>query len=111
MVDTAGFKDNTWLDLYGHPATDALRVSEHFYRRDFGHMDLEITMSDSKAYTKPWRIVLHPRLLPDAEMLEFVCVENNKGIEHMFVAGQMIRRAGRDLPAVGAGRWVRPESA
>jgi len=82
-VDTAGLKDNTWLDLYGHPATDALRVSEHFYRRDFGHMDLEIIMSDSKAYTKPWRIVLHPRLLPDAEMLEFVCIENNKGIEHM----------------------------
>ena len=83
VVDTTGLKDKTWLDLYGHPATDALRVSEHFYRRDFGHMDLEITMSDSKAYTKPWRIVLHPRLLPDVEMLEFVCIENNKGIEHM----------------------------
>jgi hypothetical protein len=83
VVETIGLKDDTWLDLYGHPATDALRVTERFHRRDFGNMDLEIIMTDSKAYTKPWRIMLHPRLMPDSEILEFACIENNKGIEHM----------------------------
>jgi hypothetical protein len=60
-----------------------LRVTERFHRRDFGNMDLEITMTDSKAYTKPWRIMLHTRLMPDSEILEFVCIENNRGMEHM----------------------------
>jgi hypothetical protein len=83
VVETAGLKDNTWLDLFGHPATDALRVTERFQRRDFGHMDLEIAMSDAKAYTKPWRIELHPHLLPDNELLEWICLEGNRGTEHM----------------------------
>jgi len=83
VVETAGLKDNTWLDLFGHPATDALRVTERFQRRDFGHMDLEITMTDAKAYTKPWRIELHPHLLPDNELLEWICLEGNRGMEHM----------------------------
>jgi hypothetical protein len=83
VVETVGLKDNTWLDLFGHPATDALRVTERFHRRDFGHIDIDITMTDSKAYTKPWPIILHPQLMPDSEMLEFVCIENNKGVEHM----------------------------
>jgi hypothetical protein len=71
------------LDLFGHPATDALRVTERFRRRDFGYMDLEITMTDAKAYTKPWRIELHPHLLPDNELLEWICLEGNRGMEHM----------------------------
>jgi hypothetical protein len=83
VVETFGLKDETWLDLFGHPATDALRVTERFNRRDFGHTDLEITMTDSKAYTKPWRIKLHTRLMPDAEILEYACIENNRGMEHM----------------------------
>ena len=88
---TAGLKDNTWLDLFGHPATAALRVIERFRRRDFGHMDLEIAMTDAKAYTKPWRIELHPHLLPDNELLEWICLEGNRGMEHI-VANQGDRR-------------------
>jgi len=83
VVETAGLKDNTWLDLFGHPATDALRVTEHFHRRDFGNMDLEITMTDTKAYTKPWQIALQLHLRPDNELLEWICLEGNKGMEHM----------------------------
>jgi hypothetical protein len=82
VVETAGLKDNTWLDLFGHPATDALRVTEQFHRRDFGNMDLEITMTDAKAYTRPWRISLPLRFMADNELLEWICVENNK-VEHM----------------------------
>jgi hypothetical protein len=69
--------------VFGHPATDALRVTERFQRRDFGHMDLEITMTDAKAYTKLWRIELHPRLEPDNELLEWICLEGKRGMEHM----------------------------
>jgi hypothetical protein len=83
VVETSGLKDNMWLDLFGHPASDALQVTERFRRRNFGSMDLEITLADSKAYTEPWHIVLHPRLMPDTEILEFVCIENNKGVEHL----------------------------
>jgi hypothetical protein len=71
------------LDLFGHPATDAPRVTERFQRRDFGHMDLDITMTDAKAYTKPWLIEIHPHLLPDNELLEWICLEGNRGMEHM----------------------------
>ena len=83
VVETMGLKDNTWLDLFGHPATDALRVTERFHRRDLGNMDVEITMSDAKAYAKPWKLLLHMKLMPDSEILEWVCVENNRGMEHM----------------------------
>jgi hypothetical protein len=83
VVDTSGLKAGTWLDLFGTPATDALRVTERFRRRDIGHMDLEITMADPKAYTKPWTIKLHPNLMVDTELMEWVCVEGNKGVEHL----------------------------
>jgi hypothetical protein len=83
VVETTGLKDGTWLDLFGTPATDALRVTERFHRRDFGHMDLDVTMADSKAYTKPWIIKLHPTLLVDTELMEWACVEGNKGAEHL----------------------------
>ena len=83
VVETTGLKDGTWLDLFGTPATDALHVTERFRRSDIGHLDLEITMLDSKAYTKPWIIKLHPSLLVDTEIIEWVCVEGNKGVEHL----------------------------
>ena len=83
VVDTTGLKDGTWLDLFGTPATAALHVTERFRRRDIGHMDLEITMADLRAYTRPWTIKLHPNLMLDTELMEWVCVEGNKGVEHL----------------------------
>jgi hypothetical protein len=83
IVETVGLKDNTWLDLFGHPATDALHVTERFNRPDVGHLDLEITMTDTKAYTKPWQFTLHLKLYSDNDILEFICIENNRGMEHM----------------------------
>jgi hypothetical protein len=78
VVETAGLKDDTWLDLFGHPATGALHVTERFHRRDFGTMDVEIAMTDVKAYTKPWQFALQLHLLPDNELLEWICLENNR---------------------------------
>lgn len=83
VVETDGLKDNTWLDLYGHPATDALHVTERFRRIDVGNIDLEVTLTDPKSYTHPWRLSLHPKLMADTELLEFVCIENNPDVRHL----------------------------
>jgi hypothetical protein len=83
VVESAGFNDNVWLDNYGHPATESLRVTERFKRKDFGHMNIEITIDDPKSYTKPWTVTLPLRLLPDTELLEYICVENNKDLPHL----------------------------
>jgi hypothetical protein len=83
IVETAGFNDHGWVDNYGLPNTDALRVTERFRRRDFGHMDLEVTVDDPKAYAKPWTVKLAFRLLADTELLEYICSENNKDLEHL----------------------------
>jgi len=84
IVETAGFKDDIWLDQAGTPATDALKVTEHFSRRDFGHIDLEIGLEDPKTFTKPWSLTLHLRLQADTDLIESVCSENNKGLQHLI---------------------------
>ena len=56
VVESAGFNDRTWLDFAGHPHTDALHMTERFRRRDFGHMDLQVTLNDPQAYAKPWTV-------------------------------------------------------
>jgi len=83
VVTTTGFNDNVWLDNFGHPATDQLRVTERFRRKDFGHMDIEITMDDPKTYTAPWTITLPLTYMADTELLEYMCTENNRDLEHL----------------------------
>lgn len=78
VVTTAGFNDEVWLDNAGRPATALLRVTERFVRRDFGRMDIEITIDDRKAYTKPWTVTQSLVFQPDTELLEYICDENNK---------------------------------
>jgi hypothetical protein len=76
VVETAGFNDQMWMDTFGHPHTDALHVTERFHRKDFGHMEVRATIDDPKAYTKPWSATIKQHLLPDTELLEFVCEKN-----------------------------------
>jgi len=83
VVDVAGFNDRTWLDSGGHPHSDALRIQERFHRRDFGHMDLTVTVDDPKMYTKPFTIKVTEVLLPDTDILESVCNENEKDRVHL----------------------------
>jgi hypothetical protein len=82
-VETAGFNDKTWLDGFGHPHTEAMHVIERFMRHDLGHMDIQITIDDPKAYTKPWTVTEGAELLPDTDLLEFVCDENEKDAKHL----------------------------
>lgn len=81
VVRTEGFNDRGWLDNFGKPATDALKVTERFVRKDFGHMDIEMTIDDAKAYTRPWTVTLPLVLVPDSELLEYICNENNRYFE------------------------------
>lgn len=83
VVNTIGINETTWLDNAGRPHSDALHLIERFRRRDFGHMDIELTIDDPKAYTKPWTVKEDLRLIPDTELLEYVCNENNKDYEHL----------------------------
>lgn len=83
VVETAGFNDKTWLDIAGHPATEDLHVTERFTRRDVGHMDLQIMINDPKAYAKPWVVNTKIRLLPQDDLSESICEENNKAPQHM----------------------------
>ncbi len=83
VVDTKGFNGKAWLDLLGKPSTEALHVIERFRRTDFGHMEIQITIDDPKAYTKPWTVTEQVRLLPDTELMEAICNENNRDLEHL----------------------------
>ena len=87
VIDSAGFNDRTWLDSAGHPQTESLRITERLHRRDFGHMDFEMTIDDPKVFTKPFTIKMDRSLAPDTEILEDVC-ENERDAPHMSGGNQ-----------------------
>jgi len=84
VVDAAGFNDKTWLDVAGHPHSEALRIQERFHRRDFGHMDLSVTIDDPKFYTRPFTVKVTETLLPHSDVLETICNENEKDRLHLI---------------------------
>jgi hypothetical protein len=83
VVESVGFNDKTWLDAGGHPHSEALRLTERFHRRNFGHMDIDVTVNDPKYYTRPWTVKLPFHLIPDSDVLEAVCAENERDHAHM----------------------------
>ena len=82
VVDTVGIHEATWLDDGGHPHSDALHIIERFRRKDFGHMELDLTIDDPKAYVKPWTVHIGWDLMPDTDLLDWVCL-NEKDRPHM----------------------------
>ena len=83
VVDTIGFNDRSWLDGRGHAHSEELRVEERFQRRDFGHMDVGITLTDPKMLTKPVSFTFMVELLPDTDLLEHYCLEHEKDAAHL----------------------------
>ena len=83
VVESRGFNGKAWLSFEGIPITDALRLTERMRRRDFGHMDIQLTLDDPKAYMRPWNAELHPQLIADTELIEFICNENEKDVRHL----------------------------
>jgi len=78
VVTTAGFNDKSWLDFVGHPHSEALRTTERFRRTDFGHMQVEITYDDPESYLKPFTLKLAAMFVADDDLIENICLENEK---------------------------------
>lgn len=83
VVESRGFRDDAWLDTTGDPMTDAARVIERIRRPNFGNLEIEVTVNDPKAYTRPWTVTMHEKAVLDTEMIDFMCLENNKDPVHM----------------------------
>jgi hypothetical protein len=82
VVETSGFRDGGWLDVNGSPLTDAAKMTERFRRVNYGTLEMELTVDDAKAYTRPWTVKVTQRLMPDDELIEFVCQENELSSAH-----------------------------
>ena len=82
VVETNGLNSEGWLDMHGHPQTESTRITERFRRRDFGHIDLQITVTDPASYTKPWTANVRLDYAPDEELMEAIC-ENEKDFVHL----------------------------
>ena len=78
VVDVVGFNENTWIDFFGHPHTDALHVVERFSRPDKGTLRFEATFEDPGAYSEPWTVGWDIPWRPDGELMEYICQENNR---------------------------------
>jgi hypothetical protein len=85
VVETTGLNDRVWLDISGHPRSEAMHMTERYRRRDVGHLDVAITFDDPKIYNKPFTVNVTHLLQADTDILEYVCNENEKDRAHMPV--------------------------
>jgi len=83
VVNSSGFRDDLWLDNNGSMITSAAKVQERIHRLDYGHMDIEVTVDDPKAYTKPWTVTLHQRLAINTDLVDEICIEGEKDVQHL----------------------------
>jgi len=83
VVDTIGMRDDVWIDWGGAVLTESARVREEIRRPDLGHLEIRVTVDDQKAYTKPWTVLIKERLIVDSELIDEICLENEKSLQHM----------------------------
>jgi len=83
VIDTIGVRDDTWIDWNGSVLTPAAKVREQIRRPDFGHLEIQVTVDDPKAYTKPWTVTLKQRIVVDTELIDEICLENEQSLKHM----------------------------
>jgi hypothetical protein len=83
VVETSSFRDEGWLDIRGSPQTDAAKMTERFRRLNYGTLQIDVTIDDPKAYTRPFSVRVNQRIVLDGELIEFVCNENNRSLEHL----------------------------
>lgn len=84
VVQTIGFKDELWLDHNGSPMTDGAKVTERFRRVSFGKLEIEVTVDDPKAYTRPWTVKLNHFIVLDTELIDYICLENEKDVQRLI---------------------------
>ena len=85
VVETTGFTDDGWLDINGNPLTEAAKVTERFRRVNYGNLEIDVTVDDPKAYSRPWTVKVKQRIVLDAELIEFICID--KDAQH-YVGGK-----------------------
>ena len=78
VVETNNLRDDGWLDIIGSPLSDQAKLTERFRRVSYGRMEIDITVNDPKAYTKPWTVRHAQEIMPDGELIEFICAENQR---------------------------------
>jgi hypothetical protein len=78
VVESSGFRDDLWLDLSGSPLSDAARVTERFRRVNYGTLEIDVTVDDPKAYTRPWTVTLKQAIVLGTELIEEICLENEE---------------------------------
>jgi hypothetical protein len=83
VVETTGFNDRAALDAMGHMHSTALKVTERYRRRDYGHMDIEMTFEDPNTLTTPVTVKFPARLRPETDLIEFFCAENERDRDHL----------------------------
>ena len=83
VVQTNGLRDGTWLDRNGSPMTDAAKVTERFRRVNFGRLEIDVTVDDPKAYTRPWTVTLSQVIVLDTDLLDYHCTDNERDRAHM----------------------------
>lgn len=83
VIDTIGFRDNTWIDWNGSVLTEQARVREEITRPDYGHLQIHVTVDDPGAYTKVWSVDMTQRIVVDGELIDEICLENERFVEHM----------------------------
>jgi hypothetical protein len=83
VVETIGFRDDLWMDMAGSPLTNAARVTERFHRPSFGTLEIEATVNDPKAYTKPWSFKIVDKMMVDTELMDEVCLEGETSAQHL----------------------------
>ena len=83
VVNSNGFRDDLWIDWNGSVITSAAKVQERIRRPDYGHLEIAVTVDDPKAYTQPWTVTLHQRLALDTELVDEICLENEKSSQRM----------------------------
>jgi hypothetical protein len=84
VVETTGFRDDVWLDVEGSPLTTTGKMTERFRRVNFGNLEIEITVDDPKAYTKPWTVQVNQKIMLDTDLIEFICGENERDVPHLL---------------------------
>jgi hypothetical protein len=93
VVESTGYKDATWLDFAGNPHTEALRLTERYRRLNFGRMEIQETFSDPEIYSRPMTVQVIATLVPDTDLLEYVCSENEKDRSRLIGTGSAEEKA------------------
>ncbi len=86
-----GFRDDGWLDVDGSYFGTTTRITERFRRVTYGRLELDVTVEDAKAYTRPWTVRVNYRLIPDQQLIEFVCNENEQSSKHYVTRVRLVR--------------------